>query len=76
MKLRPRDYAEMLYAAASAEIGVLVESSDREKLLQRLNTYKTSDPMLRGRVSIVRHPINPDQLMLFKRTPKDGEAES
>lgn len=69
-KLRPSDYVQFLYAALGAELGVIVESSDREKLLQRLQTAKQSDQDLR-RVAIVRHPLHDNQLLLIRR-PDNG----
>lgn len=66
--LRPRDYLEMLYLAAASRFGVIVETSDRDKLIARLNIARREDPALKS-IAFVRHPLNPDQLLLVKRNP-------
>jgi hypothetical protein len=71
--LKPRDYLEMLYLAASSPFGVIVESSDREKLLARLNAARRTDESLKG-IALVRHPLHPDQLLLVKRKPDAPEG--
>lgn len=70
--LKPRDYLEMLYRAAASPYGVIVESSDREKLSARLNIARREDDELKS-IAIIRHPLNPDQLILLKRKPDAPE---
>ena len=71
--LRPADYLEILYQAAASPYGVIVESSDRDKLAARLNVARREDPDLK-QIAIVKHPLNPDQLLLVKRNP-DGPID-
>lgn len=66
------DLAELLYAAYSAEFGVVVETNDAEFLRQKLYPIRKSNPNF-SILSFVISPFNGKDLWVIKKGVPDGE---
>jgi hypothetical protein len=67
---------ELLYEALASEWGIAVETSDPDRLKQRLyaERRKAADPALDA-LSLVTSPFNPGgELWIVNRSNDDGEA--
>lgn len=73
MSNKARFHAILLEALA-ADIGVVVQAPERERVMASLNTLRGSDPIF-SELSIRRAPIAEDEIWIFKKAPLNAAKE-
>ena len=68
------EYIELLYAAVHAEIGVVVETNDAERLRQKLYTLRKDNPDFE-QLAFVISPFNGADLWIIKQPKETVSAE-
>ena len=69
-------YLEFWYHALNAEKGIVIETTDRHKTMQKLYSarLRADDPSLKD-ISIIHSPLNDSHLWLIKKKPDNAEEE-
>lgn len=72
--MHDHEIMELLYDASREEIGLVVETSDPERLRQRMYALRKRDDDL-ANLSFVISPMNPSDLWILNKPPENSNAE-